>query len=151
MFSGLLAKVVGTAAGGFLKSYGVWIIGGAVAAFLTFYVVSAERAKAQRVELKIENKQLVAEKIELIDTIEINRLALDECIEANAENALQATRQAQRVRAAQSEVTQMRREMKEHINRDRIASEELRGHDKECRTVDQFLPDWFTDGLRDST
>lgn len=149
LFAGLLGKIASTAAGGFLKSYGTWIIAGLLAAFLAWYVWSAERAKTKVVTLEAANAELVQEKKLLLDTIDMNKAALEECLAANAQNALQAVREAQRVRAAQNDVAAMRREMLAHMDRDRIESEELRGRDQECRTVDESLPAWFVDGLRD--
>ena len=149
MFAGLIAKVAQSAVGGFLQSYGVWILGGILVAFVTWYVWSAERAKEKVVTLKIEISVLIQEKNELLETIDANKLALDECIAANAQNALQAAREAQRVRAAQADVAAMRREMDGHMNRDRETTEDLRGHDKDCRTADATLPDWLLVGLRD--
>jgi len=149
MFAGLIAKVAQSAVGGFLQSYGVWILGGILVAFVSWYVWSAERAKEKVVTLKIEISVLIQEKKDLLETIDANKLALDECIEANAQNALQAVREAQRVRAAQADVAAMRREMNEHINLDRTAVENMRGTDTECRTLDQPLPAWVADRLRD--
>lgn len=149
MFASILAKIAGTAAGGFLKSYGVMIIGGIAAAFILWYVWSAERAKTARVELKIENKRLVIENRSLLDAIDMNKTALDECITINARNSLQAIREAQRVKTAQAEAAELRRQLTITAGEERAKVEDMRGTDTECRTMDEPLPDWVADRLRD--
>ena len=149
LFSGLISKVAGSAVGGFLQSYGVWILGGIMATFIAWYVWSAEGAKKEVVRLDLLNTSLVKQVNELLGTIQQNQVAMDECIEANARNALEAVREGHRVLAAQADVAAMRRELLAHMDQDRTHTEELRGQDKECRSADDVLPEWLVSGLRD--
>lgn len=145
-------SVIGSAVGGFFKSYGIWIAIVAAAgalATVVIYVHGSEKAKAQVIILTKEKANQKADFDEAIAGHAANLAALDQCLDANAYNSLEAAYQANRAETAATNVAALRAELERHTGEIHADSEALRGKDQECRSVDQPLPDWFTDGLWD--
>lgn len=157
IWSELLKKVggsvVGSAVGGFFKSYGIWIAIVAAAgalATVVIYVHGSEKAKAQVIVL---TERLATQKADFDEAIaghETNKAALDQCLDANAYNSLEAVYQAKKAETAASNVATLRAELERHTGEIHADSEALRGQDTECRTVDDPLPAWFVGGLWDN-
>jgi hypothetical protein len=145
-------SVIGSAVGGFFKSYGIWIAIAAAAgalATVVIYVHGAEQAKGQVIVLTERMATQKADFDEAIAGHAANLVALDQCLDANAYNSLEAAYQANRAETAATNVAALRAELERHTGEIHADSEALRGKDQECRSVDEPLPNWFTDGLWD--
>lgn len=146
-------KAGGAAIGRVFKSYGLWIAITAAAAALAgiaLYIHGAEQAKARVVVLTKDLADQKADFDEAIAGYDTNKAALDQCLTANRHNALEAVNQANRADRAASNIAALRAELERHTGEIHADSEALRGHDQECRSVDEPLPDWFTAGLWDN-
>jgi len=145
LFGKLAGTLVGKAVGGFFQAYGMWIIIAGLVALLTtitIYVHGAEKAKA-RVPVLLEEIKEFSEKFAQ------NELAMQECLDANQFNALEAKRQAGLVKKSEENVNALKEEMDTRVGDIKDEMELQRGRDKECRTVDDALPAWFVAGLRE--
>ena len=149
LFTKIAGSVLGKAVGGFFSSYGLYIIIGSVVAALVsvvIYVHGAEKAKARVPALEQRLEEVTAD---YIDKQKANRAAIDKCLATNTANAEEAARQAANAEKATAAAVAMAAEMDARIGSIRDDSEILRGRDTECRTIDDALPGWFIDGLRD--
>jgi len=151
-FSGLFSKVAGSAVGSFFGTYKIAILGGLaalLAGLITFYIYGAEKAKGERDVLRAQymNAQQTFEAMEL--TIAINEKSLGTCLAVNQANAVNLAAQAKKVTESETTVLLLQVEAEHTLEGIRNENERLKNQDTECRTVDESLPDWFTDGLWD--
>lgn len=78
----------------------------------------------------------------------LNRAAMDQCLNANAENEANAIRFGQAVEAAAERVSQYARRLYEAESQ--IANQVESFNDEQCRTLDDPLPGDFVEWLRDT-
>lgn len=90
-----------------------------------------------------------ANAVKYSSAIEKNKQALSYCVEVNQANAasyIEMETQVDKAVAASQAMLAQRDKQVEVINEEVT---ELRGRDKDCRTLDEPLPDWFDDWLRE--
>ena len=136
MFSGLFAKLAGTAIGGFFKSYGMWVaIAGILAAImaLVIYVHGAESAKANVTILKQEIKTVKADYLQRLNRASI---AVKACTDVNLANYKAAEAQRERANKAAKALAEAEIEAAKKVGDINREFEALRQRGLACPALD---------------
>jgi len=150
IFTGLFARITGSAIGGWFSTNLLWI---ALSAFLalgllTGYYKYTSVRNAGRADLAEEQYNNLRRDFDgLLISVDINEAALQVCRVANAANAAALEHQKQLAQDALTTIKLLQAESVHTVETIHDDGEKLRGQDTECRTVDAPLPDFFIVGL----
>ena len=143
MWSKLIAKIAGSAAGAFFKSYGTIIVAGLLAAFLGYYVYSADRAKKKVGQLSEQVDQLRLDKESLIETNGKNQTALDLCRTINRANAIEIAKQRENGLIAASRIALLEELTNRDIEDVNNDAETFRVNAIECPAINDDFRRWM--------
>lgn len=145
IFSGIIGKIAGSAIGGFFKSYGIWIaVGAAITAIVSMviYIHGAEKAKALVPTLK---KELKTVKADYEDKLARASAAVQACMETNEANAQEAEEQKKRADKVAEMLAEAEKEANENVGVIERESETFRQRDLDCPALDDDFREWVRD------
>jgi len=150
IFTGLLTKLAGSAVGTWFSGNLVTIVVVAFVALggLTGWYKYTSVRNAGRADLAEERYNNVRGDYDaLLITVDIKEAAFAHCEQVNKDNAERLVVEKQKVQDGLTAIKLLQAESVHTVKDIHDDAEKLRDVDKECRTVDQPLPDFFTVGL----
>lgn len=142
----------GSKAAGVVLPYKIPIligIGSALAVVVGVHLWHDHSVRKERDELVAKNALLLERNANALHTLQNNEQEYEECLAVNEANAIALSDQRERADKAVATISTL----KALNERDAIdivrETDDQRGRDEECRTVDDALPDWVLIGVFD--